>query len=89
MNKLLLALVCTALSSCSGNKSNPATTCAQYASCIAVATINCYSSGLPIYHAEGVRIRINTGGSFDIIEKDGSHKQVKADCLVAEKQQSE
>ena len=89
MNKLLLALACIMLASCSVNKLNPATTCTQYASCIAVATINCYSSGLPIYHAEGVRIRISTGGSFDIIEKDGSHKQVKADCLVAEKQQSE
>lgn len=73
MKKLLLALTCITLSSCMRN-----------------ATVTCYSNGTLIYHTESAQSVVMTeGGSFNIIEKDGSHKQVKADCLVADKPQGQ
>lgn len=71
MKKLLLALACIALSSCMKN-----------------ATVTCYSNGNLIYHTESAKSVVMTeGGSFSIVEKDGSHKQIKADCLVTDNPQ--
>lgn len=68
MNKLLIIAACISLSSCMRN-----------------ATVTCYSNGNLIYHTESAKQVVMTeGGSFNIYEKDGSHKQVKADCVVTE-----
>lgn len=86
MKKLLLALACIALSSCSVNKSI-SEECHQYASCVKGATITCYSNGVIIYNAEVALSHMSDGGSFKIVEKDGSRKRVKADCIVTDNPQ--
>ena len=71
MNKLLLALTCISLSSCMKN-----------------ATVTCYSNGNLIYHTESAQsVVITEGGAFNIVEKDGSYRQIKADCIVSDNPQ--